>query len=242
MQESHYGTLYHYELHHWWCRVRREFVHDIIRTHYAGRSDLSIADIGCGAGALTKELEQYGSCVGIDPSSHAIDFCKTRGIKELRIGGAESTGCDTNSLDVVVCLDVLEHLSDDTKGVSEIQRILKPGGIAIIFVPAFMFLWGVTDDVSYHYRRYRLAELVNKFTHANFPVVKSTYFNTLLFPPIALIRVGVRLLRIKMHSEAGTGHPIINTLMYYIFGLERKILKYFSLPFGVSIMIVAKKK
>jgi SAM-dependent methyltransferase len=213
----------------------------MIRTYHKDISALSIADIGCGTGALTKELTQYGSCIGIDVSTEAIEFCRSRGIKELQIGSAENTGCENDSFDVVVCLDVLEHLKDDSRGIQEIKRILKPDGIAIIFVPAFLFLWSVTDEVSHHYRRYRLPEIRSKFTKENLVPLRQTYFNTLLFPLIAGIRLMVRLLRLHPKTETETGHGIVNMFLSKIFSLERIILRRMNFPFGVSIMLIVKK-
>jgi SAM-dependent methyltransferase len=203
---------------------------------------MHLVDIGCGTGALTKELEQYGDCVGIDLSPQAVAFCNSRGVRNVRLGNAENTACAPNSIDAVICLDVLEHLPDDTKGIAEIKRILKPGGIAIIFVPTFMLLWSVTDEVSHHYRRYRLPEITTKFRSEGLTVMRSSYFNTLLFPLIAFVRIGVRLLHIKMHSEAETGNGLINMVLYRIFAFERRLLAHTNFPFGVSGMLVIKKE
>lgn len=242
MQLSHYETLYRYELHHWWYRVRRELVHDILKKYCGGSTNMRLVDIGCGTGALTKELEQYGDCVGIDISPQAVEFCKSRGVRSVRVGNAEKTDCAPGSIDAVICLDVLEHLPDDTKGIAEIKQILKPGGIAIIFVPTFMLLWSITDEVSHHYRRYRLPEIEDKFRSADLTILRSSYFNTLLFPLIAFVRVSVRLLHINMHSEAETGNGLVNTVLYQIFAFERRLLAYVNFPFGVSGMLIIKKE
>lgn len=241
MENVHYETSYQYELRHWWHRVRREMVHDILSSYFGNRTDLRLADIGCGTGALTKELERYGNCIGIDISPQAIAFCRSRGVRDLQLGNAEATGCEADTFDAVVCLDVLEHLRDDTKGIAEIGRILKLGGIAIIFVPAFKCLWGVTDETSHHYRRYRLTEIEKKFLAERFTILRKSYFNTMLFPLIALIRIPVRLLRIPMRSETVAGNAFINEILYRIFRLERRLLQSISFPIGVSVLLVVKK-
>jgi SAM-dependent methyltransferase len=241
MKPAYYETQYRQELYHWWYRVRRELVHDILSVNFSKRTDLHTADIGCGTGALTKELERYGECTGIDFSEQAVDFCIARGVRNVRVGSAEKTGLESDSLDALVCLDVLEHLPDDTKGIEEIRRILKPEGIAIIFVPCFMFLWGPTDKVSHHYRRYRLSELAKKISPENFTILRQSYFNTLLFPLIALVRMTVRLLHIKIESDIVMGSGTTNILLYRIFTFERWLLRYTNFPFGVSGMFVLKK-
>lgn len=117
-------------------------MHNLLSEHFKERTDLTLVDIGCGTGTLTKELERCGECTGIDFSEQAIAFCRSRGVRDVRLGTIEATGCAPSTFDAVICLDVLEHIPDDTKGITEIYRILKPDGIAIIFVPTFMFLWG----------------------------------------------------------------------------------------------------
>lgn len=221
--------------------MRRELVHQLIAKYKGTGSPLRIIDIGCGAGLLTKELEVYGPTIGIDPSEQAVTFTQSRGLSNVRLGSAEATGCAASEFDVVVCLDVLEHLREDEQGIQEVQRILKPGGVGIIFVPAFKFLWSVTDEVSHHYRRYRKSELEQKFSSAGFQILRSSYFNTILFPLIALIRVTVRFLHIRITSEAETGDGIVNKILYKIFGFERTLLKHTDFSFGVSIMYVIQK-
>lgn len=242
MELTHYETLYRYELHHWWYRVRRELVHDILLNYFGHRTNLRLIDIGCGTGALTKELEQYGECTGIDFSEQAVDFCRARGVRDVRLGSVEATGFEANTFDVVLCLDVLEHIPNDTKGIAEIKRILKPGGVAIIFVPVFTFLWSVTDELSHHYRRYRLPELTEKFRTEDFVLLRKSYFNTFLFPFIALVRVIIRLLGIPTNSEMETGNGMVNAFLYRIFTLERRLLRHMNFPFGVSGMLVIRKK
>ena len=90
----------------------------------------------------------------------------------------------------MIALDVIEHIKDDEEALKEIYRVLKPQGMAIIAVPAFMFLWGVTDVISHHYRRYTLSELRKKIENRRFSIIRSSYFNTFLFPFIALVRLG----------------------------------------------------
>ena len=242
MQDVQYETQYRNELHHFWYRVRLEMVRDILNNYFKNRTDLTLADIGCGTGAITKALERYGKCMGIDSSAQGVEFCKSRGVRDVRLGTAEATGCEASTFDVVTCLDVLEHLPDDTEGIAEIHRILKPGGMAIIFVPTFMFLWGINDELGNHYRRYRLPELAGKFPSEQFTLLRSSYFNTLLFPLVALVRITARLCKIKMGSEVETSTGASNALFYQIFSFERRLLRYMNFPFGVSGMLILQKK
>jgi ubiquinone/menaquinone biosynthesis C-methylase UbiE len=217
-------------------------IHDLVARYFPQRTDLHILDVGCGTGAILKELGQYGTITGVDFSETAVAFCKTRGIANVEQGSATDIQRADNTFDLVLALDILEHIENDTKAIAEIQRVLKPNGIAIIFVPTFMFLWGVTDELSHHFRRYTKKELIEKTSVAGLQTIRASYFNTILFFPIALLRLFVRIFKIKIKSENELGSPFINKILYTIFNFERKLLKYTNFPFGVSALIVCQKK
>lgn len=217
-------------------------VHDLISKYFLGETKLNILDVGCGTGALLRELDQYGNVQGLDFSPRAVSFCKERGLLNVEQGSATEIRYENKTFDLVLALDVLEHIKDDRKALSEINRVLKPGGIAIIFVPAFMFLWGVTDERSQHERRYTLRELKEKTKNAGFGVIRASYFNTFLFLPIAFLRIFVRIFKIKIKSENELGSPQTNELFYKIFNSERKLLNRVDFPFGVSAMVICQKK
>ncbi len=241
MKVSHYQTLYDSELVHWWYRVRREIVHKIIKEYVGKNKDLSILDVGCGTGALIKELERYGAVYGIDFSEEAVSYCRSRGIKNVEKSIVEKIPYPEDYFDVVLAMDVLEHIPDDRVGLREIYRVLKPGGLLVIFVPAFMFLWGTTDVISQHYRRYSQSEIVGKTKEANFSVVYSSYFNFFLFFPIYLSRSIVRLFKVNIESENNTGVGVFKSVLYWIFHSEVPVLFNGSFPFGVSCVVIARK-
>jgi SAM-dependent methyltransferase len=242
MKDSRYDFIYEQEMHHWWYRVRRELVGKIVHTYEREKvGPLKILDIGCGAGALMQELAVFGEVSGVDISPRAIEYCKARGITRVQEADAAKLPFPDESFDVVVMLDVLEHLPDDNDGANEVARVLKKDGLAIIAVPAFMFLWGVTDVVSHHFRRYRRPELVRALKSAELSVKYAGYFNTFLFPLIALVRFAVRFLKLPMENEQGTGGKIGNAICYAIFSLESKFIPTVRFPFGVSILALARK-
>jgi SAM-dependent methyltransferase len=191
---------------------------------------------------LLDEIGQFGKASGIDMSSRAIEYCKERGLNDVSVGDATVLQYPDASFDAIIILDVIEHIEDDAAACRELARVLKPGGIVIIMVPAFMFLWGVTDVLSHHYRRYTKREIVARVKGANLSIARATYFNTFLFPLIALVRVTVRLLKIPVTSESEMGGSLGNAILYAIFRLESLALKYMNFPFGVSVLLVAIKK
>src|SRR3989338_4848416 len=241
MKDAHYQTIYDTEVSHWLYRVRRKIVHDLIWKYFPHVRDLKILDIGCGACLLAKELEVYGEVSGLDVSPMAIEFCRERGVLQVVHGSAERIPFGDRSFDLILALDVIEHIEDDRRALQEIYRVLKPGGVAIIFAPAFNLLWGVSDELSNHYRRYTIKELRKKIRESGFEIARLSYFNFFLFVPIALVRLAARLFRLSIESENTIGSALINSMLYKIFNLESKMLKYINVPFGVSILAVCRK-
>lgn len=242
MDNTHYDILYNEEVTHWWYRVRREIVISLLSSLAAKKKGpLRILEIGCGTGELLKEMEHFGTVRGVDISSRAIEYCKARGLTNVAIGDATRIPFPEESFDVVIALDVIEHLENDSMGCNELIRVLSHGGTAIIAVPAFMFLWGITDVVSHHFRRYTRKQIVARVREAGFTIERSTYFNTFLFLPITIVRLFIRMMGITMRSENIITGGFTNTILYRIFKIESLLLRYVNFPFGVSILVTARK-
>ena len=241
MQQHTYSIMYEEEGTHWWFVGRRRILSQMAREALQGKTSPRILDVGCGTGANLEMLGELGRADGVDISEDALAFCKARGLDRVRLGAAEKMPYEDASFDLVTALDVVEHLDDDVAGLEEMLRVLKPGGRALFFVPAFMFLWGVQDDVSHHRRRYTRESLLKSVRAAGFQVVRSTYANTALFAPIALGRFLMRATGYRPESENNLNLSIFNRPLAALFGGERHWLKRHSLPFGVSIICIAEK-
>lgn len=241
MKTIAYNFLYENEMSHWWYRGRRELIHGLIKKHIPKHAKIKILDVGCGTGALMGELGQYGEVYGVDNSSLAVDFCHKRGLVNVVLGKIEHIPFPDNAFDLVIALDVMEHIKDDVMAILEIKRVLKEGGQCIIFVPTFMLLWGEADVMGNHYRRYRLPQLKKLLSDAGFTLKQTSYFNTFLFFPIAFIRLLSRALSFLKNTESGGGSGLINILLYCVFHIEVILLNYISFPFGVSCLVVGKK-
>jgi ubiquinone/menaquinone biosynthesis C-methylase UbiE len=146
-----------------------------------------------------------------------------------------------NTFDLITALDVIEHLDDDVAGLKEIRRTLKLGAPAVIYVPAFMALWGPNDDQSGHKRRYRLPELQAAAEKAGLKVERISYSNFAMFLPIWLGRKVLNLLGRTEASENKINHRLINKLMAWMFASEANWLRRHRLPFGVSVVCVVRK-
>ena len=245
MERSFYKNYFKIEKEHWLMVVRRMIVGDNLRT-YLGKKpgESKVLDFGCGSGIFVNELAKQGyQAHGLDISEEAVKFGTLQGIQNLGVIDSHKIDFEDNTFDAVFTLDVLEHLEDEKWALDEIRRVLKPGGVAIIMVPAYMFLWGVQDEVAHHYRRYTRGSLLKKIREAtSLQMVRSSYFNTLLFLPITGVRLMSRLLGIKgRESDFDINSPFLNKLFFSIFNTERKLLRNVNFPFGVSVLAVLKK-
>ncbi len=244
MMEHTYPILFRVEQSHWWHIGRRKilaaFVEDICSRVTDRRP--RILDVGCGTGANVLMLSQFGDAEGVDISEDALAFCRERGLDKVKLGPAEGLPYQDATFDLVTALDVVEHMDDDLAGLSEMRRVLRPGGRVLLFVPTFMFLWGLQDDVSHHRRRYRLPELERVLEQAGFEIERTTYANITFFFPILLMRKLMRVTGIKAESENNINVPALNGVLGRLLGAESYFLRYMNLPFGVSGLCVARAR
>jgi SAM-dependent methyltransferase len=243
MQQHTYSLMYQAEEKHWWYVGRRRIIQAFVdkTCHDIGKARPRILDVGCGTGANLKMLAEFGDAEGVDVSSEALDFCRKRGLQNVRQSPAETLPYGDMSFDLVTGLDVVEHLDDDVAGLQEMRRVLRPRGRMLLFVPAFMFLWGVQDDVSNHRRRYTLPELSRKLREAGLTVERATYANLTFFLPILIGRWLMRLTGLRPASENKITMSALNGFLGWIFGAESWWLRRMNFPFGVSIIYVARR-
>jgi SAM-dependent methyltransferase len=246
VREDFYADYFELEDRHWWFRGRREILTRVLERHLQPPPDggpRRVLDVGCGTGAMVLHLERYGEAQGIDADPSAVEFCRRRGVRRVQQVTSERLPFETGSVDLVTALDVLEHVDDDTGMLREIHRVLRPGAMALVSVPAFPLLWGVQDEISHHRRRYRRRELELRTTKAGFTLEKLSHFNTLLFPPIAAIRILRRCLRLTgPKSDFEVAVPAsLNAALAGLFALEAPVVERASLPFGVSLLAVGRK-
>ncbi len=248
MQAHTYAIMYEVEGAHWWYAGRRRilesFLSEIVETLPAAAegSRARILDVGCGTGANLEMLARFGVAEGVDLSADALQFCRARGLVGVRQGAAERLPYDDATFDLVTALDVVEHLDDDAAGLREVRRVLRPGGVALLFVPAFMWLWGVQDDVSEHRRRYTLPQLRAMVEAANLKVERATYANLTFFAPILLGRLLMRATGARPASENNLNVAAFNGVFGRVLGAESWWLRRLNFPFGVSAVCVARKE
>ena len=200
-----------------------------------------VLDLGCGTGAVLKELAEFSRPVGIDMSPLALSFSKARSLNALIVGRGECLPLLSGSVDAVLSLDVFEHIEDDERAFRESARVLRPGGILVLSVPTFRFLWGPHDVALMHFRRYRRREIVALLKRAGLEPVRVSYSIFLLFPLVALIRFFER----RRQGQAEASLPQVpgwmNRALIGLQGFEALLMRLFSLPWGSSLVAVARK-
>jgi SAM-dependent methyltransferase len=244
MMQHTYPILYEVEESHWWHIGRRRIIAGFVNDICARVTDRRprILDVGCGTGANLKMLSEFGDAQGVDVSPDALAFCRERGLQTVKLGAAEDLPYEDGTFDLVTALDVVEHMDDDIVALREMRRVLRPGGRVLLFVPTFMWLWGVQDDVSHHRRRYRLSELRRIVTEAGFEVERTTYANITFLAPIFIMRKLMRLTGITTESENRINISALNGVLARILGAESILLRLMNFPIGVSGLCVARVK
>ena len=243
MEKDFYKTYFKIEENNWWFRVRRNLIFDLLRKYKVPKNG-KIFDFGCGSGYLVSYLQKLGyDASGADASSQSIEFGLSKGIRNLSVAKDVEISHLEKDFDLILALDVIEHIEDDLRAIRGIERALKQRRIAIITVPAYQWMWGLQDEVAHHFRRYSMSGLVDTIKRSgNFEIIHKTYFNTFLFLPIVVVRILSKWFNIKKReSDFDINNRFLNGLFYFIFNLEIYFLKFFSFPFGVSILLVLKK-
>jgi SAM-dependent methyltransferase len=232
-----YGELQKW---HWWFRGRQRIVESVLRLKLIDGASRNILSVGCGPAEGLNWLVPFagkgGKVVGLD-----AELIHARGLSgvDFIVGRLENAPLENSSFDVVLTLDVLEHLDDDASGLREAVRLLKPGGLLLITVPALPSLWGGQDIVSEHRRRYTRRSLERLLNEAGLENYRTNYFNAFLFPLIAMIRWGRRVIALEDRARMDFDNQrpgMLNDALAWVFALERHVVNHVSIPIGVSLI------
>ena len=244
MNIAEYAEMYRLESFYWWFVARRRLLDWLVADISREFKRPTILDVGCGTGINSGVLAKYGDTISTDASEEALGFSKGRGIDGLVRSHVESLPFAASTFDVITALDVLEHINDDLRALDELLRVAREGGMLVITVPAYGFLWSEHDEALHHRRRYAASELRNKLTNAGFEVERISYYITFLFFPILFMRFVQSVSKKSIHAK--TSHVILpkwlNALLISILGFERLLLRWMNFPFGVSIVCLARKR
>lgn len=248
METHEYQTLFELEPLYWWFRGLHLILLDTLRSVGLGQHE-PVLDAGCGTGQNLVNIGRQitSTAYGFDVSSEAALFCKKRGLTNVCRASindmpfAPATFAAVVSVDVFECDSVLED-----QAYEEIWRVLRPGGYMVLVVPAYEWLMTPEHHKAVHasrrYTKSRLAALLRK---RPVELLRITHLFASLFPAVAAYRLGLRLAPGDSdgppRSELKPMHPALNSLLFNIVKAERQFLKLGNLPFGSSIMAVARK-
>jgi SAM-dependent methyltransferase len=239
---------YRAEQDHFWYRGFRRFVEPLLIRASAGRTRPRILDCGSGTGSNLAFLERYGVPFGVELSWRGLQFGRVRGLKRLTQGSVASLPYASASIDVAVSFDVLYCLEDlaEEHAISEMFRVLKPGGALIVNVAALDMLKGDHSVLVSEVRRYTRARLQSKLRRAGFLIDRMTYTNAALFPIAATVRTLQRLRGVK----AGGGDrgdfylppAPVNALFSGVLAVESKLIAAgINMPVGSSLLCLGHK-
>lgn len=245
MQKVEYSLMYKNEEKLWWYKGLQDLLFYYIKKFC--KTDGLLLDAGCGTGKNMDILISEGFKVkGIDISDDSINFCKSRGIKDLKLCSICNIEYEPDLFDLVYCIDVLGILNDQQRkeALKEFYRILKPGGILILNSAALKWLRSQHDVVVGIKKRFIKKEMIDLIKSIGFENLKCTYRVFLLFPIVALVKVAKKIfkkLTKNPSSDQWLPPKIINDFLTFIQMSENKILKKSNLPIGSSIFLIAIK-
>lgn len=231
---------------HWWFVARRDILREQLRRlNLPANAD--ILEVGSGTGANLNLLAEFGQVVALEMTAEAIALAQQRGGAmpgrvTMRQGKCpEDLGMLTQRFDLICLFDVLEHIEQDQASLAQLAALLKPGGKLMITVPAYQWMWGPHDEHLHHQRRYSKSVLSAECAGAGLVISRMSHFNTLLFP---LAMVGRILEKFTGTSTSASRTPVapVNVMLRHLFALERHVLARVSLPFGLSLLLLAQPR
>ena len=229
---------------HWWYVGMRAITASLLNG--AGGLEKRVLDAGCGTGGMLAPLARYGRTVGLDLAGEALTYCRQRSPEALVCRGTvEALPFADASFDLVTSFEVLYHLrvGDDQQAVRELARVLRPGGLLLLRLPAYDFLRSRHDRAVHTRHRYRAAEVRRKVEAAGLAVERLSYANCLLFPAALAERLGEQVLWKRPSTEVSRGMVggWLTGLFTGALTLEARLLPRGNLPFGLSVVCLARK-
>jgi SAM-dependent methyltransferase len=252
MNKEYYQEYYRMEREHWWFLARAKILETIISRLIEPEKELKILNVGIATGASSEWLSKFGHVTSLEFDTDCCQFVSEKLNMSVIQGSITDLPFESSCFDLVCAFDVIEHVENDKRASEELNRVLKIGGHVFATVPAFQTLWSEHDEINHHYRRYRKNQFNNLFfAIPKLKLIKSSYFNSLMFLPIFLIRLISKIFTNKSKKENSVQqsdferykiNKTINSLLYHFFFSERFILKNgLSFPFGVSILSIFRK-
>lgn len=249
MDRSAYDRWFELEDRHFWRVAKRELILELVERHRpapAPGQPLRLLDIGGACTLLTRELGRFGEITMVEHDEEMARFAaETLGLPVRQGSLPDRLPADLGGpFDVITLIDVLEHIDDDVAAARAVLEILRPGGLAVISVPAVPLLWSEHDVSVHHRRRYMARTLRPVLTAAGFAVERLTYHTSLLFPAVLAQRLWSRLRRgLEARAEYPVHAPpaVLNRAFYAVMNLERRLLRRVDMPIGSSLVAICRR-
>lgn len=249
MLQHEYDTMRRVEDTFWWYQVLRSAVANDLSDGRVERTPLRLLDAGCGTGGMlhtARKAQPDWETTGLDFSAVAVEYCRERGFANVVKGSVDEMPFTDSSFDVVLSLDVLCHKEvSERRAASEIARILKPGGILILNLPAFEALKGRHDIAVHTARRYTVERVRTLLESVNLRTETSFYWNAWLFVPFVAWRQLTRFAKspdgTSAKGDLSSMPPQINAILSMVGRLDFAACRALHPPFGTSVYAVARK-
>lgn len=242
MKDAELQRLFDLENTYWWFVGTRNVIERRLRQALRGRAGLRILDLGAGSGIMMDRLGDLGTVVGLDLAVSSARFCRDKGHLAL-VADAGLLPFPDGGFDAVIAADVIEHTPDDERVVRELARVIRPGGVVIVNVPAFMLLWSHHDEAIGHYRRYRRDSLLPLLSRSGFAIETWSYVNFFVFPLFLAARLAQRVFRPRSRPAAADYPWVpgpVNRLFVALLDLEGHLIDRLALPVGTSVLAVGR--
>jgi len=226
---------------HWWFVARAAIIERTLQRHLA-RRPARVLDVGSGAGGLLPILSSFGEVLAVEADPTNAELARERNPgTDVRVGELPGVLAGLPPASLVTAFDVIEHLDDDVGVLRSLSTVLDDNGQLCVTVPALPCLWSPHDDKNGHRRRYTAGTLRSALEAAGYRIEHLSYFNTVLFPAIALARVVGRI-----SDRRGDGNDFDRSLgrldaaLGFLFRLERHLVPRLRLKIGVSLIAIAR--
>jgi SAM-dependent methyltransferase len=249
LEFEEFKIMYEAEDTHWWYRGLRGVMFELLGLDDPRTRSLEVLDAGCGTGGTLQALRNAGflHLHGFDLNPPALHFCRQRGLEQVKLGSITDIPFPDNEFNVVISNDVLNDAgtSSEAAALSELYRVLRPGGRLFLNLPAFGFLRSEHDRATDVARRYTRSEITRMLQGCGFIVRRVTYWNMFLFPVVVAVRLMRREREEDLSNPARSDIVVppepANGLLSTVMLVERALIKKIALPFGSSVAVMAQK-
>ena len=239
MEREAYIEMYASENSHWWFVARRLVLQKIIGHYFADNKQAKVLEVGCGSGGNLRMLSTFGKIFAMELDDEARSMANNKNLCHVKKGKLPNDLPFDESFDLICILDVLEHIDDDLGALKALKNKLNNNANLLITVPAYRFLWSAHDVSNHHKRRYSKQQLMDVVTKSGLKINYITFFNSFLFPVVALVRIVNNIIGKTTGSDVSMPPKLVNNVLKSVFASERLLLPIVSFPFGVSILVIA---